>query len=188
LYEPDKIDVRVAAIRNAMKFAYSIKATTFCCRVGRIPDDAESKERKLLVEVLCDLAQYSNHIGTMLAITPTNDSAEQLKILLDEIKTGPIGIDFDPAHFVMTGRPVADSLRTLHNLILHVQLRDGIHGIDGGQEEAVGYGNVDWAEVMALLGEIDYRGWLTSIRNQGDDRERDMARGVKFIQRMLLGG
>ena len=111
-----------------------------------------------------------------------------MKALLDEIKTGPIGVDFDPAHFVMTGRSVTDSLRTLHNLVMHVQLRDGIHGIDGGQEETVGYGNVDWAEVLALLGEMDYRGWLTSIRNQGDDRANDTVRAVKFIRKMLLGG
>ena len=188
LYEADKIDVRVAAIRDAMKFAYSIKATTLCIRVGRIPGDEQSKERKLLVEVLGDLARYANHVGTVLAVTPTNDSADDLKALLDEIKTGPIGVDFDPAHFVMTGRPVTDSLRTLHNFVMHVQLRDGIHGIDGGQEETVGHGNVDWAEVLALLGEMDYRGWLTSIRNQGDDRVNDTVRGVKFIRKMLLGG
>jgi sugar phosphate isomerase/epimerase len=187
LYEADKIDVRVSAIRDAMNFAYAIKATTLCFRVGRIPEDAESKERKLLVEALCDLARYSNHVGTMLAITPTNDSAEALKNLLDEVKTGPIGVDFDPAHFVMTGRPVTESLRTLHNLVLHVQLRDGIHGNDGGQEEAVGRGNVDWIEVLALLGEMDYRGWLTSIRTQGHDQARDMTRGIKFIRQILLG-
>ena len=171
-----------------MKFAYSIKATTLCLRVGRVPDDAASKEKKLLVEALCDLARYSNHIGTLLAVTPTNDSAETLKSLLDEVKTGPIGIDFDPAHFAMTGRPVAESLRTLHDFVMHVQLRDGIRGIDGGQEEAVGQGNVDWVEILALLGEMDYRGWLTSIRSQGEDRARDMTRGIKFVRQLLLGG
>ncbi len=188
LYEADKIDVRLAAIRDAMKFAYSLKAPTLCFRVGRIPEDPASKERLLLVEALCDLARYANHIGTLLAITPTNDSAETLKTLLDAVQTGPIGIDFDPAHFAMTGRPVVESLRTLHNLVMHVQLRDGIHGIDGGQEEPVGQGNVDWGEVMALLGEMDYRGWLTAIRSQGEDRTHDLSRGVKFIQRLLLGG
>jgi sugar phosphate isomerase/epimerase len=188
LYEPDKIDARVNAVRDALKFAYSLRAGTMCLRVGRIPEDLESKERKLLTEALCDLARYSNHVGTVLAITPTNDSADALLTLLNDVKTGPIGIDFDPAHFAMTGRPVAESLRALHELVLHVQLRDGTHGIDGGQETAVGQGNVDWVEVLALLGEMDYRGWLTSIRNQGDDRVRDISRGVKSVQRLLIGG
>ena len=188
LYEPDKVDTRVAAIRDAMKFAYSMQAETLCIRVGQIPEDATSKSRQLLVEVLTDLARYGNHVGTILAITPTNDSAESLKALTQEVTSGPLGIDFDPAHFVMTGRSVSDSLRLLHDVVVHVQLRDGIRSIDGSQEEAVGHGIVDWLETLAVLGEIDYRGWLTSIRTQGTDRARDLLRGVKLIQQVLLGG
>lgn len=188
LYQQDKIDVRIAAIRDAMKFAYSIGANPLCIRVGKIPGDATSVERKLLIEALGDLSRYANHIGTLLAVTPTNDSAEELRTLLDEVKTGTVGIDFDPAQFAMSGRKVTESLRLLHDLVFHVQLRDGAHGIEGGQEAAVGDGNVDWVEILALLGEMDYRGWLTSIRNQGDDRARDMSRGIKFIQRILRGG
>ena len=187
LYEPEKIDLRISAICSAMRFAYSIRATTLCLRIGQIPEDAASKDRILLVEALSDLARQANHIGTSLAITPTNDSAETLRKLLDEIKTGPIGIDFDPAHFAMTKRSVVESLRTLHDLVLHVQLRDGNSSINGGQETAVGQGNVDWVEVLALLGEMDYRGWLTSIRTQGSDPGYDMARGIKFIRQILLG-
>ena len=187
LYEPAKIDVRIAAIRDAMKFAFSLRATTLCLRVGQIPADPASKERQLLVEALCDLARHANHIGTALAITPTNDSAEAMRTLLNEVKTGPIGVDFDPAHFVMTGRSVTESLRTLHELVIHVQLRDGCSGIEGSREEAVGQGNVDWIETLALLGEMDYRGWLTSIRTQGSDPGRDATRGIKFIRQILLG-
>lgn len=187
LYEIEQIDGRVAAIREAMKFAYSIKATTLCLRAGAIPTDADSKERKLLVEVMCDLARYANHVGTSLAITPTSDSAESLKTLLEEVKTGPIGVDFDPAHYAISGQPVAESLRTLHNLVMHVQLRDGIRGIDGGEEVAVGRGTVDWIEVLALLGEMDYQGWLTSIRTQGQDRLRDLRRGIETVRQILIG-
>lgn len=188
LYEQDRIDVRVAAIREAMKFAYLLKAPTLCIRVGRIPSEEQVKDRALLIEVLSDLARHANHVGTVIAVTPTNDTADQLRSLIEQIKTGPIGIDFDPAHFAMTGRSVSESLRALHNLVMHVQLRDGVHGIDGGQEETVGHGNVDWAEVLALLGEMDYRGWMTAIRNQGDDRPTDLVRALKYVRKMLLGG
>ena len=88
----------------------------------------------------------------------------------------------------MTRRPVTDALRTLHDRILHVQLRDAHAGNDGAQEQPVGQGTVDWIEVLALLGEMDYRGWLTAIRTQGIDPARDLTRGIKWIQRILLGG
>lgn len=189
LTEESEIDRRVAELRAAMTFAYSLKAKTLCCKVGRIPEDRESKSRQLLVEVLNDLASHANHVGTVLCITPTNDSADDLLSLVQEVKAGPIGIDFDPAHFALTGRSNSEALRTLYAVTMHVQLRDGFRGFDGGgQEAAVGSGVVDWTELLALLGEIDYRGWLTAIRNQGDDRGNDVARAVKTIGKLLLGG
>lgn len=189
LTEERELDRRVTSLREAMTFAYSLKATTLCCRVGHIPADRTSKQRLLLVEVLNDLARHGNHVGTVLCITPTDDSAEELAALVGEIKTGPLGIDFDPAHFAMTGRSSTEALRTLHAVTSHVQLRDGLRDFSGGsQEAAVGQGTIDWPEVFALLGEIDYRGWMTAIRTQGDDRPGDIARAVKFLRQLLPGG
>ncbi len=189
LTEEHEIDRRVNELRDAMTFAYSLKAKTLCCKVGKIPEDRESKSRRLLVEILNDLASHANRIGTVLCITPTNDSPEELLALTEEVKSGPMGIDYDPAHFALTGRSNTEALRLLHAVTMHVQLRDGFKGFDGGgQEAAVGSGVVDWTELLALLGEIDYRGWLTAIRNQGDDQANDIARAVKYVGRLLLGG
>lgn len=189
LTDESEIDRRVSELRSAMTFAYSLKARTLCCKVGRIPEDRESKSRQLLVEVLNDLANHANHVGTVLCITPTNDSAEDLLALVQEVKSGPIGIDYDPAHFALTGRSNSEALRVLHAVTMHVQLRDGFRGFDGGGQEAtVGNGVVDWPELLALLGEIDYRGWLTAIRNQGDERANDVAQAIKHVGRILLGG
>ena len=189
LTEEHEIDRRFNELRDAMTFAYSLKAKTLCCKVGQIPEDRESKPRRLLVEILNDLAGHANRIGTVLCITPTNDSPEELLALTEEVKSGPMGIDYDPAHFALTGRSNTEALRLLHAVTMHVQLRDGFKGFDGGgQEAAVGRGVVDWTELLALLGEIDYRGWMTAIRNQGDDQANDIARAVKYVGRLLLGG
>lgn len=188
LTEERELDHRVTSLREAMTFAYSLRATTLCCRVGRIPEDHTSKGRQLLVEVLNDLARHGNHVGTVLCITPTDDSAEDLASLVNEIKSGPLGIDFDPAHFAMTGRSSTEALRVLHAVVQHMQLRDGMRDFrGGGQETAVGQGTIDWPEVFALLNEIDYRGWVTAIRTQGDDRPGDIARAVSFLRDLLPG-
>ena len=188
LTEETELDRRVSSLRDAMTFAYSLKATTLCCRVGRIPSDHASKSRQLLVEILSDLARHGNHVGPILCITPTDDSAEELTALVDEIKSGPLGIDFDPAHFAMTGRSSTEALRKLHAVVSHVQLRDGLRDFSGGsQEAAVGHGTIDWPEVFALLCEMDYRGWVTAVRTQGDDRPGDVARAVKYLRELLPG-
>ena len=188
LTDPRELERRVTAVRDAMTFAYALKASTLCCRVGRIPPDRDSKERLLLVEILNDLARHGNHVGTVLCITPTDDSAVELTALVSEIKTGPLGIDFDPAHFAMTGRSSVEALRTLHAVVSHVQLRDGLRDFSGGsQEAAVGRGTIDWPEVFALLSEMDYRGWVTAVRTQGDDRPGDIVRAVQYLRELLPG-
>lgn len=188
LTEPDRLDAKMAAIRAAMEFAYSLRSTVLCLRVGTVPA-ADSPELTLLRELLGDLARHGNHVGVTLAITPMQDSPERLRGLLDSIKTGPIGVDFDPAGFAMTGQSAADALRSLHDLIVHLQIRDGRRELGGpGAETAVGRGEVDWVEILPLLQQIDFKGWLTAIRTQGNDPGSDVLRAVTYINTVQMGG
>lgn len=188
LYAPHELDRRVAAVRKAMEFTSQLRARTLCLRIGRIPTEADAPDRKLIRELLADLAAYGNHVGVALALTPVNDAAEPLRDLLAEIQTGPVGVDFDPAHCAMTGRSTTEWLRTVHPFVLHVQLRDGVRELDGaGVECAVGSGAVDWVELLALLGEMDYAGWLTALRSQGQDPAGDVGRAIRYVNRLLLG-
>ncbi|OYW20991.1 MAG: hypothetical protein B7Z55_06350 [Planctomycetales bacterium 12-60-4] len=184
-----QLERRLAFLRQAMTFAFQLRAPTLCFRCGRLPEDLSKGEGKTLVEILSDLAAHANHVGVVLGLTPSADSATKLGELVGQIKTGPIGIDFDPAHFAMTGQPVTESLRELHSHVVHVQLRDGMRDLaGGGSEMPVGQGVIDWAELIALLGEMDYRGWLTAIRSQGENKTADIARGLRYVKQLLLGG
>jgi len=182
-----ELDQRITAIKAAMTAAWQLQARVLCFRAGRIPAEVDSAEYQLLLQVVQDLAGHANHVGVSLALTPVHDSPESLRQFLLQVRSGPVGIDFDPAQFAMTGLNVSASLRELHDLVLHVQLRDGLKDFSGGGEEvAVGQGVVDWIEVLALLAEADYRGWLTAIRTQGDDKPGDIARALQHISRVLL--
>lgn len=184
-----ELDRRIVAIKGAMTAAWQLQARVLCFRAGTIPAEEESAEYKLLLQVLQDLAAHANHVGVALALTPVNDSAESLRRLINQVQTGPLGIDFDPAQFAMTGRNVNESLRSLHDLVWHVQLRDGLKDFAGGGDEVpVGQGVVDWIELLALLSEADYHGWLTAVRTQGNDRAADMTRAIQHVGRVLLGG
>ncbi|MDZ4685069.1 MAG: sugar phosphate isomerase/epimerase [Planctomycetaceae bacterium] len=189
LFVQHELEHRLEALRAAMRFAFQLRCPTVCLRCGRIPDKPDSPDAQLLKEVLTDLARHANHIGVTLAITPSGDAAATLAALLNGIQTGPIGVDFDPAQFAMQGQSTVAELRALHRLVMHVQLRDGVRDFSGGgTETAVGQGSVDWIELFALLGEMDYSGWLTAIRTQGEDNARDVLHALKSAQRLLLGG
>lgn len=189
LYDQNELDRKLAAIREAMEFTHAIGGTILCIPLGKLPPADRTKDQQLLRELLQDLATFGNHVGVTPAWSPVGDSAAEVVGLLREITTGPIGIDFDPAYFVMTGRSSADALREIGNLTTHVQLRDGVRMLDGGGDEtAVQDGAVDWVELLALLSEMEYDGWLTAIRHQGPDRTGDCVRALQFVQRTLLGG
>lgn len=182
-----QLDRRLAAIREAMQFTYQLGASTLCLPAGRLPEDRTAREGTLLFEVLGDLARHGNHAGVTLALTPMGDPAERLRDWVNNITTGPVGIDFDPAQFAQAGHSTSESLRTLHGLVSHVQLRDGVRTLTGGGEEtAFGQGAVDWIEFLALLNEMDYPGWLTALRTGGDDRPRDVARAVTQVKKWLF--
>lgn len=189
LTDPHELDRRVAAIKQAMTRSFELKSRVLTFRMGRLPTDAESQPARLLREVLDELARHANHVGVALAITPSHDSAADLHQFLSSIQTGPLGVDFDPAQFAMAGHDPVQALRTLHNLTYHVQLRDGLSEMDGtSSETAVGQGAVQWLEVLATLGEIEYAGWLTAVRTQGHDKPGDLQRAISYVNRLLLGG
>lgn len=189
LHAEEHLDVRLAAVREAMQFAAMLKASVLVVRAGRLAAEPEADDNQRLDEILDDLARIGNRIGVTLSITPAAETPDALAAILESVRSGPVGVDFDPATCAIAGRNAADDLRTLHRLATHVQVRDAVRDVDGtGQEVAVGRGEVDWPEVLAVIAEMEYRGWLTVRRTAGDDIPGDVARAVKFIHRVVAGG
>lgn len=187
LYDQTELDSRLNLIRQTMEFAWQLKAPMLTLRIGKIPSETQVAELSLLREVLQDLARQSTHIGTVLAIIPSLDQAQTLTDLLGSIQEGLLGIDFDPAGFLLAGDSPTKALQTAYKHVVHVQGRDAVREIDGtGSEAPVGYGSVDWREIVALLAEISYRGWVTVQRTQGDFRVAETERGLKFLRELLF--
>ncbi len=186
LYEPDRLEHRVAAIKQTMDWAYQLRTPTVTIRAGRIPSDTESLQYQMLVDVLNDLVRHGNHVGAVLALTPMGDSVEVLTSLLPQITTGPISINFDPAAFVMGGHDPMKAYRELYGVIGHIQGRDAIRDIDGqGEETVLGRGEVEWDELLALIESSDYGGWLTVDRTDGDSKTQDIARAVRYLTNLI---
>jgi sugar phosphate isomerase/epimerase len=185
LYDLPELDARLAAARQAMEFAYELGAKVITIRIGRIPENAESEDYGVLRGVLNDLARHGNRVGTTLAITPSRDSAEALSKLLAAVTEGPAGVNFDPAAFLMGGHEPTQALRALHKSVAHFVIRDAVRDVDaGGVEVPVGRGEVDWDEFIALVGDADYRGWLTVDRTQGEDKRGDLGRAIQFLRQI----
>jgi len=189
LHAEEYLDARLAALRDAMQFAALLKSAVLIVRAGRIPVDAAAPDRQRLREILDDVARLGNHLGVTLCLTPAAEPPEPLASVLDGITSGPIGVDFDPATCAIAGRSAVDDARVLHQFVSHVQGRDAVRDVDGtGQETVLGRGEVDWPNLLAVLTEFDYRGWLTIRRTSGDDPSGDCTRAVQYIRNVMFGG
>jgi sugar phosphate isomerase/epimerase len=189
LHAIEHLDARLAAVREAMEFAALLKASVVVVRAGRVLDDPSSAENQRLADVLDEFARLGNHLGVTLSVTPAAEPPGTLAAILETIKSGPIGIDFDPAACAIAGRGAPDDLRTLHAYVTHVQVRDAVRDVDGtGLETPVGRGEVDWPELLAIIGEMNYQGWLTVRRTGGDDVAGDCARAIKYIRNVVTNG
>lgn len=189
VHDPEQLDRRLDALRNVMQFASQLKCRVVTLSAMRLPADADSPEGDRIRDVLDSLAEYGNHVGVTLLLTPVGDPPDTLIAMLARVKRGPIGVDFDPAGCVKSGRKVLNDMRAYAEWIGQLHLRDAIRGEDGdGKETPVGRGEVDWPAVLAVLQELAFRGWMTARRTEGPDPAGDVARAVEYVQRVMHGG
>jgi sugar phosphate isomerase/epimerase len=188
LYDSDSLDARVAGLKAALDFAFQMGVTVVSGRIGRIPDDADSADFKLLCDVLNDVARHSNRAGATFAITPTVDSVATLRVLFERVTEGPLGLNFDPGGLAMNSVQPLEIYQAFYDRVLAVQVRDGLQDLDGtGVEVPVGRGDVVWDELIVMLSEGRFPGWLTVTRTAGDDKVADMARAIRFLNNVASG-
>lgn len=187
-HDSEALDSRIAGLKKALEFAYSMGVTVVVGRIGRIPDEPELPAYKVLCDVLNDIARHANRVGATFAITPTNDSVDGLRGLFSNITEGPIGLNLDPAGLIMSSCDPVETFRAFYDRVLSVQIRDGLRDVDGqGVEVPVGRGEVVWDELLALLEEGAFRGWLVATRSSGDDKAGDMARAIRYVRAVATG-
>ncbi|MFG0335752.1 MAG: sugar phosphate isomerase/epimerase, partial [Maioricimonas sp. JB049] len=59
LQEPEALDARIAALKQAMDFAYQLKARVLTTRLSDLPDDPDSRSAVTLQEILEDLSSHA---------------------------------------------------------------------------------------------------------------------------------
>ncbi len=186
LTEPEFLDQRVATIKSALEFARRLRSPLLIIHPGTIQTE-EGGNFAIVCEVLNDLARFASHIGTDLCLACENNSPTVISQLISEVRTGLIGVEFDTAEMIFNNQNPETSIRELHTWIRSYRLRDAIREMDkGGIEVPLGQGMVMWDEVLPLVLETGYQGWLAIDRTQGDQRLEDCRRAVTYLESILF--
>jgi sugar phosphate isomerase/epimerase len=172
-------------VRGVMRLASDLGCKTVVVPLPKLPDDPAAPRAVALREVLRALGSFGDRTGTRLALGAGLDPGVKVRDYLSAFDTGGLGVNFDPANFLLAGsEPLAD-LAALSGRVVHTHARDARAAAGGGREVPVGGGDVDWAGYVATLESIGYRGYLAVDRESGADRFADVAAGVRFLKRFI---
>jgi sugar phosphate isomerase/epimerase len=187
LFDPERLDARLAALKEAMDFASLMRCRVVTVRLGRLAD-GDGAAKDLPVVVLNDLAAHGNHVGVTLALGTGGESSSTLVGILRQVSAGPVGVNFDPAAALSAGGSPLDALTEWGAFVTHVMVRDAVGEGEGTSIEVpVGRGEVPWQEILAVAYELNYPGWFCVDRTQGDDRPGDAGRAIQYIRSLELG-
>jgi len=180
----DDLDRRVEGTKAALEFARQLGTNVVVNQIGRVPAEDSSPAWQTMVEVLTDIANFSNKAGAILAAKTGSESGTDLARLLAVLPEGLIGVDLDPGQLIINGFSGIDATLTLGAHIRHVTVNDGVRdlAIGRGLEVQVGRGVADWPAMLGTLEEHGYRGWLSIDRRGTPQPEEEVRETMQFLR------
>ena len=178
---------RIEHVRKVMTLAYELGPRIVVVQMPRVPDDPATERARLLREALLALGAHGDRVGTTLALEVGLDSGEKVRDYLNTYDTGSLGVNFDPANFLLNGFDPAANLLPLAGKVVHVHARDARTSTvsRAAQEVPLGAGDIEWMGLIGALEGLEYRGWVDVERETGTDRRADVAAGVAFLRRLV---
>ncbi len=178
---------RLEHVQKVMALGVDLGSGVAIVQAGAIPAEPDSPRGALLRESLLAVGQYGDRVGARLALDTGLESGAALAGFLQGLDTGSLGANLAPANLLEHGFDPCDAALALRGRILHSQASDGRRSgsSEATREVVLGHGDVDWLRYLAVLEEVQYRGWLTVVRETGDNRLSDVAEGVAFLRRLV---
>lgn len=182
----DDLEARIDATKRAMQLAYEIGAGVIVNHIGRVPAESDVASTQLLVQALTDLGRYGQRVGAMLAAETGTESGEQLAALIARLPPGSIGVDFNPANLILQGHSPREAITALAAYVLHMHARDATRDLAVGRgiEVPLGQGSAEFPELLGVLEEQQYRGYITVSRHDTNAPVADVRQALTFLRNL----
>jgi L-ribulose-5-phosphate 3-epimerase len=181
---------RMTQILVAAELARSIGVKHVALHAGFIPETPSDSNYAEVVAAIGFLATRLADAGQSLLLETGQETPVTLKRTIDDAGARNVGINFDPANFLMygTANPV-DALDLLGPHIMGVHAKDGEYPVDGkalGIEKPIGKGRADFPRLIEKLKAAAYDGPLTIEREiEGPEQKRDIVAAARFLEELL---
>ncbi len=179
---------RLFDLMAGARFAKELNIQDVVTHIGFFPDNPFDSRHVQIVQCLRLLGNELNKSGQRFLFETGEELPVTLVQLIEEIGTGNMGVNFDPANLMMNGRanPV-DAMDLLGPYLM------GFHGKDGrypmgkepkGKELPLGKGQVDYPALLKKVKALHYEGDITIEREipSGSERDQDLVSGKKYLE------
>ena len=181
---------RLDRLAWALDRTKALGLTDLMLHAGFIPEPGDA-DRKAFLDTLGKVSAMAAAKGIAVAFETGQETADLLRLTLDELKCKNLGVNFDPANMLLYDK--GDPLRAVEILapdIRSVHVKDAKRPkVPGtwGEEVPLGEGEVDIRAFLKTLRKVGYRGSLCIEREVGDQegRIRDVAHGIRFVRECL---
>jgi sugar phosphate isomerase/epimerase len=181
----DDLERRVAATQQALKLAYELGTNVVVNHIGRVPEKG-TPAWSIMAEALADIGRYGQRVGATLAAETGTESGEELAGLITSLPPASLGVDLNPASLIINGHSPRDAAKALGEHVLHVHATDGTRDLAHGRgiEVQLGRGLAEFPELLGILEEHHYRGYITIERRQSENAAAELADAVKYLKNL----
>lgn len=181
---------RLERFKWALDRTRALGLSDLMLHAGFIPEPGDPG-RKSFLDTLAKVSDLAWGKGVTVAFETGQETADLLRLTLDELKCPNLKVNFDPANMLLYDK--GDPLRAVEILapaIRSVHVKDAIRTkVPGtwGDEVPLGQGEVNIRQFLLTLKKVGYRGPLCIEREVGTQQERlrDIAHGIRYIRECL---
>ena len=184
---------RFAFLTHAVDLARTLGADAVSFWSGRSPGSAADD---VLLDRLADscrrLCDYAAERRVRLAFEPEPgmfiDTMERFAELHERVAHATFGLTLDIGHLHCQGEvPIAEHIRRWKDWLWNIHIEDMRRGVH--DHLMFGEGEIDYREVMAALGEMEYAGGVhVELSRHSHDAVETARRALKFLQATVLPG
>lgn len=181
---------RLQRFQWALDRTRALGLTELMMHAGFIPEPGDP-QRKPFLDTLAKVSQLAKDKGITAGFETGQETADLLRLTLDELKCPNLKVNFDPANMLLYDK--GDPLRAVEILgpdIRSVHVKDAIRPkVPGtwGEEVPLGQGQVNIKQFIKTLKKVGYRGPLCIEREVGSQEQRfaDIAHGIRYLKECL---
>jgi sugar phosphate isomerase/epimerase len=181
---------RLERFQWALDRTRALGLTDLMLHAGFIPEPRDA-DRKPFLDILTRVSDLAQAKGITVAFETGQETADLLRLTLDELRCPNLKVNFDPANMLLYDK--GDPLRAVEILgpdIRSVHVKDAKRPTTPGtwgEEVPLGPGQVNIRQFVKTLQKVGYRGPLCIEREVGNQEERlaDVAHGIAYLRECL---